>query len=449
MKQYIIVLLTCLCLGGNCVMAQNVVVDEILAVVGNKIIKKSDLESEYTNYRLRNGGIAGSETNIKTQLLELMLIEKLYLNQAQIDSVKVTSEEVEQEMENRMKYLIAQFGTRQKMEEYYKRSTFEMKDELRDAMENEMLSRQVKQKIAGNVTVTPNETQQFFESLPADSIPLVAATYELGTIVKKPVVSIEEEEAIKEKMTALRDRVLNGESFSVLARLYSEDKGSASKGGDLGEVQRGNFVPEFEIAAFALKPGEISPIVKTKYGYHIIQMISRKGEYINVRHILLQVKPSIEALAEAKAVLDTVYTRLKNNELAFAEAAKQYSDDKTKGTGGMMINPYTNGTAFEAEHLDQSTFHIIDRLKEGEFSQPIPFEDENSLAAYRILYLKKRTQPHKANMTDDYDKIKQAAIDKKTSDLMEQWIKQKISNTFIQLSDQCKQYKFVYNWSKD
>ena len=265
---------------------QSQVVDKVVAVVGSNIIMQSDIEEQYLQYRLQ-GGIKGSASTIRCEILEDQLFRKLMLNQAELDSIEVTDDQIEQEMDYRIRYYVNQLGSQEKLEKYYNKTMKEIREELRTIIKDQKLIEEVQRKIVDGVSATPSEVREFFENIPDDSIPLVSAQYEIAQLVKKPPITLDEKLAVKDRLYGLRSRILKGERFSTLALLYSEDPGSAKKGGELGFHGRGEFAPEFEAAAFALKDGEISEVVETEYGFHILQLIERRGDYVNVRHILL------------------------------------------------------------------------------------------------------------------------------------------------------------------
>jgi peptidyl-prolyl cis-trans isomerase SurA len=299
-----------------------------------------------------------------------------------------------------------------------------------------------------DVTVTPSEVRSFYKDIPKDSLPLINSEVELIQIVKKPPINPEERERIRNKLLELRKRVLGGESFATLAILYSEDPGSAKSGGELGFVGRGELYPEFEAVAFNLKEGEVSDILETEAGFHIIQMIERRGDYINVRHILLQPKVSPLDLMKAKNELDSIAGLIEEGKYTFEESVAEFSDDPSKNNGGLLINPNTGTSVFGADELDPKVFFVIDKLEVGEISAPVPFKTDDNKDAYRILYLKKRTEPHKANLKDDYDKIQMWALEQKKQEVIQDWVAVKIDKTFIKISDSYKDCEFANNWFK-
>ena len=421
------------------------VVDGVIAIVGSSAILKSDIENQYIQLR-QQGTIAGSSNSVKCSIFEKMLFQKLLLNQAQVDSIKVTDTQVESEMDRRMRYFIGLEGSPEKLEERFQKSLIEIKNEMRDMIKDQMLTDQAQQKILKDVTITPEEVKTFFRKLPKDSIPEINSEMEIGIISKQPVISDEEKDYARNKLKEIRERVLKGDDFSTLAVLYSEDPGSAKKGGELGMFKRGDMRPEFEATAFRLKPGEVSDIVETEDGFHLIQMIQRRGEYVNVRHILIQPKVSILGMNSVKNALDSVSTQIETKKITFDDAVRKYSDDPNKNNGGMLINPATNNSRFEADQLDPKVFFVIDKLKSGETSSPVIYKNERGKEEYRIYYLKSRTAPHKANIHDDYLRIQEVALNNKKDKVIEEWITDKVGKTFVSILDHSLNCTFQRNW---
>ncbi|MDD3636815.1 MAG: peptidylprolyl isomerase [Bacteroidales bacterium] len=427
---------------------QKQVIDQVAAVVGKNVILQSDIENQYIQYRLQRG-ISGSAETIRCQILEDLLFQKLMLNQAEIDSVEVTDEQINQEMERRLRYFINELGSQEKLEAYYNKSTNEIKNELRRLVKDQMLVQEVQNGIMNSVEVTPSEIKNYYRTMPSDSIPMVNTEYEIAQIVKKPPISIDEKLKVKERLFDLRKRILEGERFSTLAVLYSEDPGSARKGGELGFYGRGELYPEFEAVAFTLKDGEISEIVETEAGFHIIQMIERRGEYVNVRHILLMAKVSPVALEKAKNELDSIAIQIRSGELSFEDAVEKYSDDEAKGKSGLLLNPYTGSTLFEADDLDQQVSFVIDKLQLGELSDPVPMITEEGKDAYRLLMLKRKTTPHKANLRDDYNRIQVWALQKKKQEAVDNWIREKSNSAYVRINENFTDCDFDYNWKNE
>jgi len=425
--------------------SEGIVLDQVIAVVGGNIILESDLEAQYAQYQLQEG-LTGVDNEIKCAMLESMLFQKLLLNQAELDSVTVSDGQVEAEMDRRLRHYISMFGSQEKFEEFYQKSTLEFKDELWDQVKDMMMIEQVQQNITLDANITPSEVRAFYREIPEDSIPFINSEVEMAQIVKMPPVNQEEIERVKNKLQELRYRILNGESFATLAILYSEDPGSAKNGGELGLYGRGEMYPEFEAASFALKDDEVSEIVKTEAGFHIIQLIERRGEYINVRHILIRPKVSPMDLAKAKIELDSIAQLIDNKAYTFEEAVVEFSEDPSKNNGGLVLNPMTGTSLFESDQLDPKVFFVVDKLEVKEVSAPVQFQTQEGKDAYRILYLRSRTEPHKANLKDDYDKIQEWALEQKKQDLISEWVQDKSENTYVRINDSYDECTFMNSW---
>jgi peptidyl-prolyl cis-trans isomerase SurA len=428
--------------------AQEKIIDQVVAVVGKNMVLESDVESQYIQYRAQ-GTIQGSASTVKCHILDGLLLEKLLLNKAELDSIEVTDSEVEQSMDQRLRYFISQFGSQEKLEQFYGKSILEIKEEFRDLVRNQIKVQRAQESITKNVFVTPSDVKSFYKDMPKDSVPLVNASVEIAQIIKMPPVSMEEKVAVKEKLRELRGRILHGESFATLAILYSEDPGSASKGGELGFYGKGELYPEFEQAAFKLKEGEISDIVETKAGFHIIQLIERKGDYINVRHILMRAKVSPIDLANARKQLDSIATLIRNDSITFEQSVVKFSDDPGKNSGGLMINPRNNTPKFEMDELDPQVSFVIDKMKVGEISNPVMMKTEDNMDAYRIILLKNRIQPHRANLADDYDFLQSRALETKKQAKLKEWVDHNASNAFIMINERYKDCKFEFQWLKE
>ncbi len=428
--------------------AQNpgISVDGIVAVVGKEIIMQSDLEKHYLDYTAQFKTVE-DPIETKCYILETLMFNKLMVNQAELDSIEVSDEEVDYRINSRISYFLQSVGGNEKyIEEYFHKSMSEIKKDMREMMYEQALIEQIQAKITGNITITPSEVKQFATRLTADSMPIVPTAYQFGEVVKIPPVSEEEINSVKARLNEYRERVLRGEKFSMLARLYSDDPGSASKGGDLGFVERGTLYPEFEATAFNLKSGEISQVIKTQAGYHIIQMIERRGESIHVAHILIQPKPSTEEQVKAITYLDSVRAIIINEKLGIEEAAKRFSEGPTKANGGLVVNPYTSSTNFDRQTLDDATFTTLNKLIPGEFSECVPFVNDDGVMAYRLIYLKEKIAEHRANIVEDYDMIKNAALEEKKYDAMQKWVVDKVKVTSIKLNEQYRECEFVSKW---
>ena len=425
--------------------AQQQVVDKVVAVVGKNIIMQSEIEEQYLQYRLQ-GGIKGSAQSIRCEILEDQLFRKLMLNQAELDSIEVTDDQVESEMDYRIRYYLSQLGSQEKVEKYFNKTMSEIKEELRTIIKDQKLIEEVQRGIVSGVSATPGDVREFYNSIPKDSIPMVNAQYEIAQLVKKPPITLDEKLAVKDRLYGLRNRILKGERFSTLALLYSEDPGSAKKGGELGFQGRGELVPEFEAAAFALKDGEISEVIETEYGFHILQLIERRGDYVNVRHILLTVKVSPEALQKAYDQLDSIANLIRKDSITFDQAVKMFSDEDDKVNGGYLVNPNSGSTLFSAEDLDQQVSVVVNRLQVGEVSNPVPMKTKNDKDAYRLLIIKRKTTPHKANLKEDYALIQQWTMQKLRQDAINKWIKDKSSKAYVKISEDYCDCDFQFDW---
>lgn len=446
MKRFFtIILLIFSCLPFSFLQAQSTV-DEIIAIIGKEIIMRSDLETEYANYAAQYNAL-GADEDIRCTIFEHLVRQKLYEHQADVDSIVISDQEVEARVAYKINYWLAQVGGNAKIiEDAYNKTMDEIKKDLLEITRNQMIAERIQQDITANVTITPSEVKRFYDRIPYDSLPTVEPTYEYGHIVKMPPVKEEEIAEIKKRLMEYRERVLRGEKFSMLARLYSDDPGSASKGGELGFVERGTLYPEFEAVAFNLKTGEISEVVQTKAGYHIIQMIERKGDQINVAHILLQPKPSADEQVKAIEFLDSVRQVIVSQKMDFSKAALAYSDDMNKNSGGWCVNPYNNSYKFEKEYIDASTFSTLGKLIPGEYSQPVAYVNEDGKMSYRILYLKSKVPAHKPNLKEDYDLIKGAALEEKKQGLIDKWLIEKVKITNIKIYTDYRNCSFVQKW---
>jgi peptidyl-prolyl cis-trans isomerase SurA len=424
--------------------AQPLVLDKIIAQVGNEIVLKSELESQYVQY-LAQGNEA--DDTIKCHILDQMLLQKLLVHQARVDSVTVTEEHVEAELDKRIRYFVRQLGSEQKLEEYYNKSILEIKTEFKDVIRDQMVVQSMHQKITGDVSASPAQVKSYFERIHPDSIPFINTEVEVAHITKKPRISDEERAAVRARLEELRGRIINGEGFSTMAILYSHDQGSARKGGELGFTERGQLLPEFEAVAYNLKGDEVSQIVETQFGFHIIQAIERRGDRINFRHILIKPQVSSADLNNARLTLDSIANKIRNGEISFNQAAEKYSDDSdTKFSGGLLMNPNTGHSKFETDQLDPALFFNIDKLKPGEVSDPVAYLTEDGSQAYRIVQLKSRTEPHKANLKDDYQRIKEATLIELQSIAIERWMEKKKKNTYIQIDENYRSCQLMQDW---
>ncbi|MCO6500911.1 MAG: peptidylprolyl isomerase [Vicingus serpentipes] len=420
------------------------VIDKVIAVVGENIILKSELESQVVSYRAQGVLV---DDNAKCEMFEELLFQKLLLHQANIDSVTVSSAEVESEIDRRMSYFIAQIGSEKKLEQYYKKSIIEIKEEFRVIVKEQMTSQRMQGKITADVQVTPKEVRAFFKTLHPDSIPLIESEVEYAQILINAKESKVAKIEAKERINEIRERIVKGEDFSTLAILYSEDEGSAKRGGELGFMGRAELVPEFSIVAFKLKEKEVSKIVETQFGFHIIQLIERRGQKINARHILIKVKVDEEQVKLAKNLADSVHHLLLTDTLTFGMLAERYSnDEQTKKSNGLAVNPQTGTSVFNIDQVNPQIFYSIDKMKPGEVSQPVPAQGADGKKGYRIIKLLTKTIPHKADIATDYAKIQSAALQTKQSEVIQKWIMGKTQQTYIKIDEEFSNCDLQNKW---
>lgn len=440
MKRYSIVLLLACCL---CAQAQ--VIDEVIWVVGDEAILRSEVEEERIRAQYEGTSIPGDPY---CYIPEQIAIQKLFLHQAVIDSVEANESTVSHQVDLRLNYYINQIGSKEKMEEYFRKTSSEIREEMMTSVRNQMIIQQMQQKLTADIKPTPADIRRFYNELPADSIPMMPAQVEVQILSFEPPVPVEETERIKQRLREFTERVQSGSAdFSMLARLYSEDTESAKRGGELGFVGRGQLVTEFADVAFNLNdPKRVSRIVQTEYGYHIIQLIEKKGERINCRHILL--RPRISANDKVNAImrLDSIRHQILADSLQFEQAVIQFSQDKnTVMNAGLMINQNTGSSKFEYQDLAPEIAKQIYNLKEGEVSQPFVMMDQTkNREVCAIVRLKKKTDVHKANLTDDFQAIKAMLEAKLSEQLIHDWILKKQKTTFIQIDPEWQGCEFEY-----
>ena len=446
MSKHLFISLLCIIFSLTTTYSQPewIMIDGIAGIVGKNIVLNSEVEIQYVQEIMQE---TSASTGLKCEIFEELLLQKMFLAQAQIDSIVVAENQVENELERRLRFFINQIGSREKLEEYYNKSILEIKDEFRTLVRDQLLIQEIQRQITEDVKVTPSEVSRFFNSLIYDSIPDIETEYQLQHIIIKPSISDESQQEIKQRLSNIRERVIKEDNFAALAVMYSEDPGSARKGGELGFFERGEMFAEFEAAAFNLKKQrDISPVIKTKAGYHILQLIERRGELINVRHILLQIKPGVEALANAKTIADSIYSIIDAGEMTFEDAVKTFSQHPSAKQGGFMINPYTMNDKFYASQLDPQVLFAIKDLPEGSFTRPIAFKDEENKDAFRIIRIVKKIPPHKANLKDDYPVIQEIALRNKKQQRISEWIEEKKTFTFIKIHEPFVDCNFIYKW---
>jgi peptidyl-prolyl cis-trans isomerase SurA len=422
-------------------------IDRVVAVVGREPVLQSDLAARVEQARM---GDPPAELDVECDELEDLLFERLLLEQARVDSVTVDEKQVESELERRIDYFSRQIGGRTELEKFYKKSIAEIKADFRDQVREQLLVQTMQQRITANVRITPRDVQRFYNKIPADSIPFINAEVEYAVLLRMPKPSEEEERRTRRRAQELRDGVVDGgKDFCTMAMLYSEDPGSAKNCGELGMVPTGVMVPEFDAVALSLRDGEVSQVFKTDYGYHFMRMIERRGEQYNAQHVLVRPKVSNDDIQREKNLLDTLVLSIRAGRISFANAAATWSDDEeSRNMNGMMVEPVGGSTRWDIGSLDQQTFFVLDRLKPGEVSDPQLVVLPDGSKAYRLLQLLVRTEPHRANLKDDYRLIQQAAEGKIRADAMEQWVRDRLTTTFVRIVPDYIDCDFSHQWVK-
>ncbi len=435
--------------------AQENVIDEIVWVVGDDAILRSDVESQRLYMQNEGQRLEGDPYCV---IPEQIAIQKLYLNQAKIDSVEVSESSVIQEADRWINYAINQIGSKEKLEEYFNKKISQIKDERKEMIKEQQIVQQMQRELIGEVKLTPSEVRRYYNQLPKDSLPMIPATVEVQVVTMEPKISFEETDAIKARLRKFTDQINNGEyEFSTLARLYSEDPESAKRGGELGFLSKMDLLPEFANVAFNLKdPKKISQIVQTEYGYHIIQLIEKRGDRINCRHILLRPEVSEKEMNECFTRMDSLYSDLSANKFTFEEAATFISSDKdTRYNKGLMVNTRSSGNnygtpKFEMADLPQEIGKIVYTMNIGETSKPFKMILNNQKEVVAMVKLKARTDQHKANISDDYQALKSIVEAKKREELLNDWIAKKQKTTYVRISDGWRNCDFQYpGWIKE
>lgn len=429
-------------------MAQNkAIIDKVVAIVGNELILLSDVEEQYDLIKKQQGGVP---EGFRGQILENLLADRLLLNQARLDSIIVSPEEVETQLQARIDQILSYMNNDiSQFEAYYGQSISEVKESFRTDLENQLLVQRMRSSIVAGVNITPSEVKEFFYSIPQDSLPYFNSEVEIGEIVRKPKVNEEQKEITRNKLEEIRRRIVeDGEDFGELAKIYSDDPSSARLGGDLGMQRRGTFVSEFEAAAYNLEKDSISEVFESEFGFHFVQLIDRRGNNIHTRHILMRPLITQADLLLAKNTLDSVQNLIMDDSISFSRAVKLFSDEKIQSynNDGVLVNPNNGKPIFETGELDPEIYFAIDTLGVNEITQPIEFTDRDGSVGYRLILLKSRTVPHIANLSQDYSKIKAAATESKTNIYVGNWVEDKIRSTYISIDPMYSKYPILDTW---
>ncbi len=419
------------------------VIDRIVAVVGDEIILKSDIESQ--RIQLIAQGHVFLETDEKCDILEEMLFQKLLLNQALADSLEITRSEVENELNRRLNVFINQYGSERQLEDVYGKSVREIKEDFRDIIKEQILIQRMQMKLIEHINITPAEVRAFYNSIPTDSLPIIEAYYEYSELIVEPEIGQEQINETVSKLEDLRQRVIDGERFQTLAIIHSEDQSSAVRGGELGFFSREDMVPEFSAAAFRLvNPGDVSRVVKTEFGYHIIQLIERRGGMVNVRHILMSPSVSDEQLEIAEKKITHISKKILTDSISFNEAVQQYSQGESKFNNGAVLNPRTGDRKNPVDMVDPRTQRILNRLQAGEISEPFLGTNMKGQRVFKILRLDKKEDAHVACIDRDYREIKEYAMHMAQQDYIFDWIKEALEKFYIRIDESYANCKFNY-----
>lgn len=450
-KIYTFLLLVAAMVSTPVAQAQDNVIDEVIWIVGDEAILKSEVEEERLRAQYEGQQISGDPYCV---IPEQIAIQKLFLHQAEIDSVVANESSVSHQVDMRINYYISQIGSKEKMEEYFRKTSSEIREEMMTTVRNQMIIQQMQQKLTEHIKPTPAEIRRYYNSLPEDSILMMPAAVEVQILSFEPPVPVEETERIKSRLREFTERINSGKAdFAMLARLYSEDTESAKRGGELGFVGRGQLVSEFADVAFNLNdPKKVSRIVQTEYGYHIIQLIEKKGERINCRHILLRPRVSADDKVNAINRLDTIRRDIEAGKITFEQAVIRYSEDKnTAMNAGLMTNPNTGSTRFEYQDLAPEVAKQIYSMQEGDISAPfVMMDQQRNKEVCAIVRLRKKTDVHRANLTDDFQTIKGMLEQKQSAEFIHNWILQKQKTTYVQIDPKWAGCDFQYpGWIHD
>lgn len=439
-------------LVGLTVKAQDNVIDEVVWVVGDEAILKSDVENERLNAQYEGRRFDGDPYCV---IPEELAVQKLFLHQAEIDSIEVSEQEVIQKVEQQTAWLIEQIGSKEKMEEYYNKTSTQIREMLRENIRNGLIVQQMQRELVGDIKLTPAEVRNYFKNLPPDSIPSIPTQVEVQIITREPKIKEEEIERVKKTLREFTDRIYKGESFSMLARFYSEDPGSARRGGEYGFTGRGELTPEFANVIFNMTdPKKISKVFETEYGYHIAQLIEKRGDRVSYRHILMKPKVDEAEIEEALNKLDTLANDIRKGKVTFDEAATWVSQDKdTKNNHGLLANPQTGTSRFEMQHLagmvSQEVAKVVERMQIGEISKPFTMINSKGKEVCAIVKLKNRIDAHKATITEDYQRLKSMVTAKRSEEKIQEWIVEKQKTTYVRINPNWRNCDFKYpGWIK-
>jgi peptidyl-prolyl cis-trans isomerase SurA len=426
------------------------IVDRVIGVVGNQIVKESEVQNAYEQYKTAGIPVSDSLTGA---IYDQLMFKKLLVSQAIHDSLDASEAEITGETDRRMRYFLTQFKSDKEFEAFYGKTVDAFKFELHDQVKELLLAQKMQSKITADITVSPSEVQEYFNRQPTDSLPYINAEVELGQIVIVPPVNQELKEYTRQKLADIRQRIVKGElKFCDAVNIYTEDPGSKANCGRYENVRRGTFVPEFDAVCFSLKQDEISEPFETPYGFHIVKLIERKGEEVTIQHILITIPTSPDDLKKCKVKLDSIQALIRKDSMSFCKAAAKFSmDDDTKYNCGLFMNPETGITRIDVDLLGQldpdPQFPLmINQMKVGAMSAPQPCLTRDGKQGYRILLLRSRSEPHRANLKDDYQLIQDMALQEKQNAAVDAWVKKRLATTYVRVDDSYKKYHYNYPW---
>jgi len=428
--------------------AQDKVIDQIVAVVGSNPILKSDIETQAIQMQAQGVTTQGDQ---KCEILEQLLEQKLLLAEAELDTmIVVTDNQINQQMDRRMNYFIENIGSEKEVEKYFSKPINQLKAEMSETIKEQLKTEQMQAKIIAKVTATPSEVRQFFRQLPSKDVPEIGSQMEYAQITILPAITEQEDMAVKAKLRDFKKRVENGDNFATLAIMYSEDPGSARNGGEMEYVGRAMLDPAFATEAFNLKPNQVSKVVKSEFGYHIIQLIDRKGEKIKCRHILLRPKVDPKELELAKNRIDSIADFIRKGKITWEQASFLYSSDKsTRNNGGLVTSQHTGSSKFGVAELDPDVSKVITVMNIGETSHPFMTIDDKQRQVYKIVKLNNKTKAHKANIQEDYQSLSEMFLAKKKEETYRKWIAKQQSKTYIHVDDTFANCNFkLKSWKK-
>jgi len=437
--------LTVLLISGTTFLnAQQILVESVAAIVGNEVVFLSDIENAAADAK-RSGNRMAME-DLRCEIFQQLLISKLFLDQARIDSITISDSDIEGELNMRLNDAIRSAGSEEALVTYFRKSMTEIQKDIRKVLLEQATMREVQRNVAQNIKVTPSELRKYYSSLPKDSLPVIPAQVQLSIIQLDPPDNEENKAEARQKLLDYRSRILAGESFNILALMYSEDPGTAARGGELGYLMRGELEKPYADAAFSLTKNTVSRIVETRYGFHIIQLIDRNGDLINTRHILIKPKVKPDQAANAMSKLDSIADLIRRDSIKFADAALRFSTHKdSRINGGKFVStdPSERDTWFTLEELNPEMYIKVRDLKTGEISEPFRTTDENNNTVFRIVKLDNEIPAHRANMKDDYQSLYNAALNQKQTKTYDEWVQKKLETTYIKISDEFKSCPFL------